>query len=111
MYASAEYLLSGLPVVSTPNKGGRNVFFDKRFVRIVKPDSFAIAQAVKDLASQKIDPFFIREETIKKMIPHEQRFIALLQSIFAEAGIKEDAATVYRRKYVNKLRGEVTLRR
>ena len=30
-YASIEYLLSGIPVVSTISQGGRDVFFDKRF--------------------------------------------------------------------------------
>ena len=33
--ASIEYLLSGLPVVSTPSKGGRDVFFDPDYCAIV----------------------------------------------------------------------------
>ena len=31
-YASMEYLLAGLPVVSTPSKGGRDVFFDSEYL-------------------------------------------------------------------------------
>lgn len=35
MFAATEYLLCGLPVVSTPSLGGRNTWFDPRFTRIV----------------------------------------------------------------------------
>jgi hypothetical protein len=39
MYASMEYLMSGLPVVSTLSLGGRDYFFDDDFVRIAGPRS------------------------------------------------------------------------
>jgi hypothetical protein len=34
-----EYLMSGLPVVSTLSLGGRDYFFDDDFVRIAGPRS------------------------------------------------------------------------
>ena len=33
-YASIQYLLAGLPVVSTKSKGGRDVFFDPYKLKI-----------------------------------------------------------------------------
>ena len=56
MAACVEYLLSGLPVVSTPSLGGRDVFFDERFVKVVEPDPHAVSEGVEALARLQIDP-------------------------------------------------------
>ena len=47
-YASIEYLLAGIPVVSTRNIGGRNYFLDNRFCRIVPSRPGAIKNAVNE---------------------------------------------------------------
>jgi len=67
-YASIEYLLAGIPVVSTKNIGGRDYFLDKRFCRIVSSNPKTIKDAVDELISLNIPPSFIREETIKKIV-------------------------------------------
>ena len=38
MLASIEYLLAGLPVVSTPSLGGRDHYFDDEYCLIAPPD-------------------------------------------------------------------------
>ena len=86
MYASAEYLLCGLPVVSTHNVGGRDEFFDPGYTRTVEPNECAVAQAVHDLIKEKFDPFHIRKETLKKMQVHRDAYLDLLASIFEKEG-------------------------
>jgi glycosyltransferase involved in cell wall biosynthesis len=75
MFSSMEYLLCGLPIVSTPSVGGRDEFFDDRYVKIVKPTREAVAAGVAELISRDIDPEFIRTETLKKIKIHRYRLI------------------------------------
>lgn len=65
--ASSEYLLCGIPVVSTPSKGGRDEFFTPENSIIVPPEAEAVAQAVQTWKQSSPDPQKIREQTLKKM--------------------------------------------
>ena len=65
-FASMEYLLAGRPVVSTPSLGGRDFFFDNRYVEIVDPTPEAVLEGVNRLRKKRLDPAFIRAETLKK---------------------------------------------
>ena len=78
MFASIEYLLCGLPIVSTYSRGGRDVFFDERFVRVADPNPVSVAEAVNELISKNIDRQMIRDETIKKILIHRERFAKAL---------------------------------
>jgi len=44
MWASAQYLLAGLPIVSTPSEGGRDELFDPAHVEIVAPEPAAVVR-------------------------------------------------------------------
>jgi hypothetical protein len=81
MYAATEYLLSGIPVVTTPNYGGRNFFFDPYLVEFVDPDPDFLLYGVKRLITQNLNPFKIREITIKKINEHLDLFIQLVNSL------------------------------
>lgn len=83
MYAATEYLLCGLPVVSTVSIGGRDTWFDPRFTRLVADDPEAVAAAVQELIALKIPPQIIRTETLCRMWDHRRRFLDLGQSIYA----------------------------
>lgn len=61
MPASMEYLLSGMPVVSTHSLGGRDRYFVGNYCRIVDPDPDAIAAAVQELRALRLDRRRIRE--------------------------------------------------
>lgn len=82
MYTSAEYLLCGLPVVSTPNIGGRDEYFDPGYVRIVEPNATEVEKAVYELIAEKLDPYAIRDATLSRMEPHRQRYMDFLESVF-----------------------------
>jgi len=82
MYAATEYLLCGIPVVSTHNIGGRDYFLDKDFARLVDPDPDAVAEATDSLISEKIPPKVIRQRTLLKMLKQRKIFIDHVQTIF-----------------------------
>lgn len=65
--ASSEYLLCGIPVVSTPSKGGRDEFFTPENSIIVPPDAEAVARAVNTWKKLEPDPKKIRQQTLQKM--------------------------------------------
>ena len=46
---SVEYMLAGLPVVSTPSVGGREIYFDHEYCTICDPDPAAVRDAVEAL--------------------------------------------------------------
>ena len=58
MFASIEYLLCGLPVVSTPNMGGRDFFFDEKFSQTVDPSEEAVRVGVEKMISLRLDPAY-----------------------------------------------------
>lgn len=102
MFSSIEYLLAGLPVVSTHNRGGRNHFFDGRFCRIVHPNADLVATAVEELIQLRLDPSFIRQETLKKIWPHRQRYVEVLQKIFQQERRGVDASRFLYEQFTNR---------
>lgn len=81
MWATMEYLLSGIPIVSTPSLGGRDFFFDERYVTIVPPKPTEIAEAVAAWKEVAPDPHWIRVETLRKIDHHRRKFHALCQEL------------------------------
>ena len=70
-YASLEYLLTGLPVVSTPSVGGREDFYTPE-CSVIAPASADGVQACVEQCRKALDrgdlsPLHIRSETIPKM--------------------------------------------
>jgi glycosyltransferase involved in cell wall biosynthesis len=80
-YASTEYLLCGIPIVSTPSLGGRDEFFDSRHVKIVEPKPSAVERAVVEW-SQSVPPQEeIRESVLAKCREHRRRLLGWLCAI------------------------------
>jgi uncharacterized protein (TIGR01627 family) len=87
-YASMEYLLAGLPVVSTPSIGGREVYFDSDFCTICDPDPGAVRQAVESLRTRHIPRAYVRERTLAKIEPERRRFLDALDDLREAVGGK-----------------------
>lgn len=85
MWASGQYLLAGLPVVSTVSEGGRAELFDDAHVRVVEADPDAVATAVASLATLRLDAHGIRRRTLEKVAPR-RRFVAHVQGVLDAAG-------------------------
>lgn len=76
--ASIQYLLSGLAVVSTESQGGRDIFFESDYARIVKPDAQAVGDAVDYLVRHAPPPDEIRGRTLEKIWNIRGHFAELL---------------------------------
>jgi glycosyltransferase involved in cell wall biosynthesis len=79
MFASIEYLLCGLPVVTTRSLGGRDVFFDPEYVETVEDNPEAVHQGVLNLLARAPSAGFIRARTLQKMEEHRRRLRELLK--------------------------------
>ncbi|MDB2407835.1 glycosyltransferase [Jannaschia sp.] len=70
-YASLEYLLCGMPVVSTPSLGGRDAYYTEDNAIVCDPTPEAVAQAVDRIvtrrASGAFDPEEIRQGALVRM--------------------------------------------
>lgn len=81
MFVSAEYLLCGIPVVNTPNLGGRDLLMPDFAVRTVSPDADAVADAVQYWKQNPPEPEKIRAAFLEKAQVHRQRLKELIQEL------------------------------
>jgi glycosyltransferase involved in cell wall biosynthesis len=86
MLASVEYMLCGLPVVSTRCRGGREKFFDPRYVAVVDDTAAAVAEGVAAFVRNPPDPHMVRVETIKKLTVHRERLADYVISVIKRRG-------------------------
>jgi glycosyltransferase involved in cell wall biosynthesis len=74
MYASVEYLLAGLPVVSTRSQGGRDIFFHPDTALIVDDDPRAVQDGVAAMKARAVPPEHVRATTLRLMAEERERF-------------------------------------
>jgi glycosyltransferase involved in cell wall biosynthesis len=84
--ASSEYLLCGIPVISTPSKGGRDEFFTPENSIIVPPEPQAVAQAVQTFKNLAPEPQKIREQTLKKMKDWRLAYCTYIAKLIEQEG-------------------------
>ncbi|MEW6634577.1 MAG: glycosyltransferase [Pseudomonadota bacterium] len=89
MCASMEYLMAGLPVVSTPSVGGRDVYFDPDYCIIAEPEPAAIRRAVDKLRDRAIPREEIRRRTMAKVWPQRRELMQFLSALRARMGSTE----------------------
>lgn len=86
MYSSMEYLMAGLPIVSTPSLGGRDVYFDPDYCLIVEPEPAAIRRAVDRLRDRAISREEIRGRTLEKVRAQRLELMAFLSALLRRKG-------------------------
>jgi hypothetical protein len=86
MFASMEYLLSGLAIVSTPSTGGRHIYFEDDYCLTVAPDPRAVAEAVAALAARKIPRAHIHDQAVRRITADRTRFLGLLNAVLDASG-------------------------
>jgi hypothetical protein len=91
MYASIEYLLAGLPVVSTENFGGRDIYFDPDYCLITPPDPDLVRRAVLELKARRIPRGYVRARTLAKIEADRSRFLDFLEGL--SVALPADART------------------
>lgn len=104
-FASSEYLLCGIPVVSTPSEGGRAVWYDDYNSLISEPNEEALREAVEFFVSNPRDPKIIRERHITKANFYRAKFVLKLAELFVEYKVTAiDPQKYFEDNYFHKLR-------
>ncbi len=102
-FAANEYLLCGLPVVSTPSIGGRDVFFHPEYTYYCHPNTNGVRLAVEAAQKCPISPMDIRKVCLDRMGFFRQRYTEMLE---AEAKVHGYASTYscdLQKIFVNKM--------
>jgi glycosyltransferase involved in cell wall biosynthesis len=102
-YATTEYMLCGLPVVSTPSQGGRDAFLDPDISRVVEPDPRAVAQAVTELIALELPPRLVRLRTLITIREQRQDFIRLIEALYEREGRRESFADRFSSVFTHKM--------
>jgi uncharacterized protein (TIGR01627 family) len=87
-YASMEYMLAGLPVVSTPSIGGRDVYFDHEICTICDPHPDSVWEAVRNMRARNIPREYVRDRALAKIEPERRRFLSLVDDLSERLGGK-----------------------
>lgn len=95
-YATTEYLLCGIPVITTENKGGRDYFLDKKNSFTVKPDEQDILSVVNHIGN-----FYrlrnvrdnIRNDCLVRMLEQRNKFYEIIK----------EKHNIEKIKFINKL--------
>lgn len=105
-FASSEYLLCGIPVVSTVSLGGRDVWYDDYNSIIVEPNPDAVANAVNEFVKNPRDPEKIIKDHIAKAEVFRRRFVAQFKRMVETRGATNfDANLYFRQNFTPKMRG------
>lgn len=86
MLAACEYLLCGIPVVTTPSKGGRDEFFDEQNCIIVPPEPEAVALAVERWKKHPPDPHQIRKQILKQFSLLRREYCIYISKLIERGG-------------------------
>ena len=93
-YASLEYLLYGLPVISTQSVGGRDVYHDDNNSIICVPDINSVNNAIQlclcKIKNGEYDPISVRNNAIEKILFYREIFYNVIKKIFEENNINDD---------------------
>lgn len=112
-YVSSEYLLCGLPVISTDSRGGRNVWYTGENSIIVDADKNAVAQAVQtcieNIHSGKMNRHQIRLKHIETSNEMRDRIIQTCQYIFDTRKVYRNAREYWNKTYFHTLLKTVPL--
>jgi glycosyltransferase involved in cell wall biosynthesis len=102
-YASIQYLLCGVPVVSTRSRGGRDVFFDDEYVMIVEDNAEAVRAGVEEMLRRRLAPERIRAQTLEKIKSHRDTLVKCVQRIYDAEGVPRRFASEWDGIFFNKL--------
>ena len=77
-FASSEYLLCGIPVVSTESRGGRNLWYNKDNSILCEPNENAVKDAVDTVKLRSFNATNLRNDHINKMHQFRLKFKNIL---------------------------------
>lgn len=86
MRVSMEYMLAGLPLVSTRSLGGREHFFDPDYCIVVDDDPRAVREATDALVCRAIPRSYIREKTLVRLRRARVDFATIVDELIVAGG-------------------------
>ena len=107
-FSSSEYLLCGIPVVSTISEGGRDFWYDDYNSIVCQDTEEAVASAVQIFLQNKRDPELIRSNHIALSKQQRARFTKVLQQVFFKHDININAFNYFKENFTNKMRESYT---
>lgn len=103
-FASSEYLLCGIPVVSTFSHGGRDVWYNDYNSIQCNSTSKAVSDAVKKLVDKPLSPVKIRNQHIHLSNHFRREFVGIMASLFRLHDVLVDAEVYFESNYFHKMR-------
>jgi len=103
-FSSSEYLLCGIPVVSTKCLGGREVWYNDYNSKVVDADVKKISDAVEYFIETPLDPYKIRNDHITQAEGYRNKFIDAIGQIFYRNSVALDSRVHFNESYFHKLR-------
>lgn len=100
MLASLEYQLTGLPVVSTPARGGRDTYYHPESCLVVEANPQAVKAGVLEMAGRHLDPAAIRERTIRRLEADRRQYVDhLMAFVQKDCGARLNPDALYARLF------------
>ncbi|MFZ0407713.1 MAG: glycosyltransferase [Cyanobium sp.] len=107
-FASSEYLLCGVPVVSTKSEGGRDVWYNESNSIVCEPDPCAISEAVRYFCNTDICSDSIRSQHIDQARQYRSIFIRKLEKVLhANSVAGYDIHRLFYKSFYHKMRKSV----
>lgn len=103
-FSSSEYLLCGVPVVSTKSLGGRDLWYDSYNSKIVEDNVDAVKAGVQYFIDNTVDGNLIRQKHIETSVEHRERFILKLNELFLKFNVKQNARDYFNSNFYHKIR-------
>jgi glycosyltransferase involved in cell wall biosynthesis len=94
-YCSSEYLLCGLPVVSTFSDGGRDIWYTTNNSIVCGDSEASVLEAVEKIKEKKLNREEIRADHLLLSNFFRQKFIKHLEKIFKSRGLSSINAKSY----------------
>ena len=102
-YSSSEYLLSGLPVVSTWSHGGRSIWYNDYNSITCDANPESVAESVYKLIREGRDRQKIRDMHIAQSKGMRLNFIAMHQQVLRECSDNGDASIYFQNNFIHKM--------
>lgn len=104
-FASSEYLLCGIPVVSTPSHGGRSVWYNDYNSIVCDETPASVSEAVEYFVENPRDPQKIRNGHISLARHFRAKFISVFAKLLYDHGVFEvNAEKYFYDNFMHKLR-------
>ena len=112
-YSSSEYLLCGLPVISTLSKGGRETWYNETNSIIVEPNDDDVNNAVQVILQRYSDGLIdrnkIREDHIKFSLEMRNNFNKSIQDLFDKNNVDINAYEYLNEKYFHCMKHNISI--